>query len=96
MRGTKMALSVTKVSFHRCRSKIRFPLSLIPLSLRQNRALEHLQKDLRKTCNIAGVPSRAKKNSKKPASNEQMKKLFDSGELGRAESKTPAQLQRTT
>ena len=35
-------------------------------------------------------------NGKKPTSNEQMKKLFDSGELGRAESKNPAQLQRTT
>ena len=44
--------------------------------------------------NIAGVLEPT--NSKKPTSNEQMKKLFDSGEFGGAESKKPAQLQRTT
>ena len=52
-------------------------------------------KDLRKTDNIAGVlePMR---NGIKPISNEQMKKLFDNGEVGWAESKNPAHLQRTT
>ena len=36
------------------------------------------------------------RNVKKPTSNEQMKKLFDSVELGRTESNNPAQLQRAT
>ena len=36
------------------------------------------------------------RNGKKLTSNEQKKKLFDSDELGRAETKTPAQLQKTT
>ena len=36
------------------------------------------------------------KKRKKPTSNEQKKRLFDSGELGWAESKNPTQLQRTT
>ena len=44
--------------------------------------------------NIAGTLE--PRNGMKRTSNEQMKKLFDSGELGRAESKNPAQLQRTT
>ena len=47
-------------------------------------------KDLRKTGNITGVVHI------KPISNEQVKKLFDSGELEKGESKNPAQLQRTT
>ena len=52
-------------------------------------SIRAFEKHLRKTGNIAGVPE-------KQTPNEQMKKLFDSGELGRAESKNPAQLQRTT
>ena len=36
------------------------------------------------------------RNGKKLTSNEQMKKLFDSDELGRAETKNPSQLQKTT
>ena len=51
-------------------------------------------KDLRKTDNIVSVLE--PRNGKKPTSNEQMKKLFDSVEFGRAESNNPAQLPRTT
>ena len=54
-------------------------------------------KDLRKTGNIASVLE--PRNGKKPTSNGRMKKLeklFDSVELGRAESHNPAQLPRTT
>ena len=64
------------VSFALSCSTNRFLLSLTLLSLRQNRAFA---KDLRKTGNIAGVLE--PKNVMKPSSNEQMKKLFDSGEL---------------
>ena len=53
--------------------------------------IEHLQKtSTGKTGNIAGVLEQG--NLKKPTSNEQMKKLFDNGELERTESKNPAQL----
>ena len=78
------------VSFARCRSTNRFPLSLTPLLLRQ---IKHksISKDLRKTGNIAGLLEPIR-NGKKPISNELMKKLFDSGELGRAENKNPAKL----
>ena len=51
-------------------------------------------KDLIKTGNIASVLE--PRNGKKSTSNEQMKKLFDSVELGRAESNNPAQLPRKT
>ena len=51
-------------------------------------------KDLRKTDNIVSVLE--PRNGKKPTSNEQMKKLFDSVELGRAESNNSAQLSRKT
>ena len=53
-----------------------------PALTEANKALQHLQKTTEK--NRAPLP----------ISNEQMK--FHSGELGRAESKSPAQLQRTT
>ena len=48
-------------------------------------------KDLRKTGNVVGLIEPMRKGQK-PISGEQMKKLFDSGELGRAKSKTPATL----
>ena len=51
-------------------------------------------KDLRKTDNIASLVE--PRNGKKPTSNEQMKKLFDSVELGLAESNNSAQLPRKT
>ena len=60
-----------------------------------NKALEHLQKTSEKHAQH-GLIELIKKTDQKPISNEQMKKLFDSGELGPAESKNPAQLQRTT
>ena len=59
-----------------------------------NKAFEHLQKTSEKRCSILGVLE--PRNGKKPTSSEQMKKVFDSGKLGRAESKNPAHLQRTT
>ena len=51
-------------------------------------------KDLGRTGNIAGLLEPIR-NGKKVISNEQMKKLFDSGELGHAESKNPAKQRRT-
>ena len=54
-----------------------------------NKVLDAFVKDLRKTGKIAGIVH------KKPISKEQMKRLFDSGELGPANSMNPAQLQRT-
>ena len=50
--------------------------------------------DLRNTGKLAGVLG--PRNGKKQTSNEQRNKLFDSRELGPAESKSPAQLQGTT
>ena len=72
------------------------PFSFIsnPAFTEANKALEHLQKTSEKRGNIASVLE--PRDGKKPTSNEQMKKLFDSAELERAESKNPAQLQRTT
>ena len=66
-----------------------------PAFTEANRAFRAFAKDLRKTGNIAGVLEPIG-NGKKSISNELMKRLFDSGELGRAGSKNPAQLQRTT
>ena len=54
-----------------------------------NKVLDAFVKELRKTGKIAGVVH------KKTISKEQMKKLFDSGELGPADSLNPGQLQRT-
>ena len=54
-----------------------------------NKVLDAFVKDLRKTGKIAGIVH------KKPISKEQMKRLFDSGELGPANSMNPAQLQST-
>ena len=55
-----------------------------------NKVLDAFVKDLLKTGKIAGIVH------KEPISKEQMKRLFDSGELGPANSMNPAQLQRTT
>ena len=54
-----------------------------------NTVLDAFVKDLRKTGKIAGIVH------KKPISKKQMKRLFDSGELGPTNSMNPAQLQRT-
>ena len=58
-----------------------------------NKALERLPY-LRKKGKITGVLE--PRNGKKPTSNEHMKKLFDSGEFQREESKNLAQLHSTT
>ena len=67
------------------------PFSIIsdPGFTEANKVLDAFVKDLRKTGKIAGVVH------KKAISKEQVKKLFDSGELGPADSLNPAQLQRT-
>ena len=67
------------------------PFSIIadPAFNEANKVLDAFVKELRKTGKIAGVVH------KKTISKEQMKKLFDSGELGPADSLNPAQLQRT-
>ena len=52
-------------------------------------------KDLRKTGNVVCLIEPIRKGQK-PISGEHMKKLFDSGELGGAESKNSPKLQRTT
>ena len=67
------------------------PFSIIsdPAFTEANKVLDAFVKDLRKTGKIAGVVH------KKAMSKEQVKKLFESGELGPADSLNPAQLQRT-
>ena len=84
------------VSFAHCRSTtetvLRYLWPRFHWDKKSNRAFA---KDLSKTGNIAGVLDSIG-NGKKQISHEQMKKLFDSGELGRTKSKNPAQLQRTT
>ncbi|XP_068720785.1 uncharacterized protein [Montipora capricornis] len=55
-----------------------------------NKVLDAFVKDLRKSGKIAGLVQR------KAISKQQIQKLFDSGELGLADTKNPAQLQRTT
>ena len=67
------------------------PFSIIsdPAFTEANKVLDAFVKDLRKTGKIAGVVH------KKAISKEQVKKLFESGELGSADSLNPAQLQRT-
>ena len=54
-----------------------------------NKVLDAFVKDLRKSGKITGVIH------KKPINKEQIEKLFQSGELGPADTKDPAQLQRT-
>ena len=67
------------------------PFSIIsePAFTEANKVLDAFMKDLRKTEKIAGVVH------KKAISKEQVKKLFESGKLGSADSLNPAQLQRT-
>ena len=67
------------------------PFSIIsdPAFTEANKVLDAFVKDLRKTGKIAGVVH------KRAISKEQLKKLFESGELGPAGSLNPAQLQRT-
>ena len=55
-----------------------------------NKVLDAFVKDLRKSGKIAGLVH------KKAISRQQIQKLFDCGELGLADTKNPAQLQRTT
>ena len=54
-----------------------------------NKILDAFVKDLRKTGKIAGIVH------KKAVSKDQIQRLFESGELGPADSQNPAQLQRT-
>ena len=63
------------------------PFSIIsdPAFTEANKVLDAFVKDLRKTGKIAGVVH------KKAMSKEQVKKLFESGELGPADSLNPAQ-----
>jgi len=65
------------------------PFSIIsdPAFTEANKVLDTFVKDLWKTGKIAGVVH------KKAISKEQLKKLYDSGELGPADSLNPAQLQ---
>ena len=65
------------------------PFSIIsdPAFTEANKVLDAFVKDLRKTGKIAGVVH------KKAISKEELKKLFESGELGPADSLNPAQLQ---
>ena len=55
----------------------------------QSKILDAFVKDLRKSDRISGIVH------KKVISKQQIQKLFESGELGPAETKDPAQLQRT-
>ena len=64
-----------------------FSIIADPAFTRANKVLNAFVKDLRKTGKIAGIVH------KKPISKEQMKRLFDSGELGPADSVNP---RRTT
>ena len=54
-----------------------------------NKVLDALVKDLRRTGKIAGIVH------KKAVSKDQIQRLFESGELGPADSQNPSQLQRT-
>ena len=70
---------------------LRFPPNNKPFSIisdptftEANKVLDAFVKDLRKTGKIAGVVH------KRAISNEQLKKLFESGELGPAGSLNPA------
>ena len=67
-----------------------------PAFTEANKALEHLLKISENRATLPAYYSPKDQNGKRPNSNEQVKKLFDSGELGREENKNPAQLQGTT
>lgn len=70
------------------RSK-QFSITAHPAFTEANKVLDAFVKDLRKSGKIAGLVH------KRAISKEQIQKLYDSGELGSADSKNPAQLQRT-
>jgi len=53
-----------------------------------NKVLDAFVKDLRRTGKVAGIAHR------KAESKDQIQRLFESGELGPADSQNPAQLQR--
>ena len=66
-----------------------FSITSDPSFTEANKVLDTFVKDLRKTGKIASVVH------KRAISKEQLKKLFESGELGPVYSLNPAQLQRT-
>ena len=94
--GTYYKSSSTKSIRAAIDRSLRFPPNNKPFSIisdpaftEANKVLDAFVKDLRKTGKIAGVVH------KRAISKEQLKKLFESGELGPAGSLNPAQLQRT-
>ena len=68
----------------------QFSIVADPAFTEANKTLDAFVKELRKSRKISGVVH------EKAISKRQVEKLFQSGELGRAETKDPAQLQRTT
>ena len=68
----------------------QFSIVADPAFTEANKVSDAFVKELRKSGKISGVVH------KKAISKRQVEKLFQSGELGRAETKDPAQLQRTT
>ena len=67
----------------------QFSIVADPAFTEANKILDAFVKDLRKSGKISGVVH------KKAISKQQVEKLFQSGELGPADTKDPAQLQRT-
>ena len=67
----------------------RFSIVADPAFTEANKILDAFVKDLRKSGKISGIVH------KKAISKQQVEKLFQSGELGPADTKDPAQLQRT-
>ena len=67
------------------------PFSIISDAVftRANKVLDAFVKDLRRTGKVAGIVH------KKAVSKDQIQRLFESSELGLADSQNPAQLQRT-
>ena len=67
----------------------QFSIIADPAFTEANKVLDAFVKELRKSGKISGVVH------KKAISKQQVEKLFQSGELGLADTKDPAQLQRT-
>ena len=67
----------------------QFFIVVDPAFTEENKILDAFVKELRKSGKISGVVH------KKAISKQQVEKLFQSGELGPADTKDPAQLQRT-
>ena len=67
----------------------QFSIVADPAFTEANKILDAFVKELRKSGKISGVVH------KKAISKQQVEKLFQSGELGPADTKDPAQLQRT-